>query len=258
MISIKTPEEINIMREGGHILAGILAALSEKVRPGTTTLEIDQWTNELCKKANAVPVFLNYRPQGAPRPYPASICVSVNDEIVHGIPNEIPKTLVEGDIVSLDMGIRYKKLVVDSAVTIGVGQIDKAALKLLRTTREALYVGITAAKAGVKTGDVGYAIEQFVRPFKFGICEELGGHGVGHAVHEDPFVPNFGKRGQGVVLRPGMTIAIEPMLNEGSKRVVLDADGYTFRTADGSRSAHFEHTIAITESGEPQILTELR
>jgi methionyl aminopeptidase len=256
MIKLKTQEEIKILRQGGKILALILQRIARRVAPGVSTAELNELANELCRKEKVVPVFLNYTPYGAPRPYPASICISINDEIVHGIPNEGPKRLLkEGDIVSLDMGITYQKLVVDSATTVPVGTVDVVARKLLATTKEALSAGIKAARAGNRTGDIGHAIEQIVKKAGFSLPEELGGHGVGYAVHEDPFIPNFGKSGQGVILQPGLVIAIEPMVNEGVKETILNKDGYTFRTADGKRSAHFEHTVAITE-GDPEILTK--
>jgi len=255
MITIKTKEEIEILRQGGKILADILADLASFVAPGITTMQINDRVNKLCKEKDATPVFLNYKPDGAPRPYPASICVSINDEVVHGIPNEKPRVLKEGDVVSLDMGILYKKLITDSAVTVGVGKIDAKAEKLLKINEQALYAGIDAAVVGAHTGDIGYAVEKVVKPHGFGLPVELGGHGVGYAVHEDPFITNFGKKGQGPALRAGMVIAIEPMLNEGTPDIIFEADGYTVRTADGKRSSHFEHTVVITEEG-PEILTK--
>ncbi len=256
MITIKTPEDIKTLRQAGRYLAEILTALSEKIKTGVSTKEIDDWTMDLCKEREVVPVFLGYKPHGAPRPYPAAICVSINEEVVHGIPNEKPKILKEGDVVSLDMGISFKDLIVDSAVTVGVGAIDAKAKKLLEATEKALYIGIEAAKVGAKTGDIGYAIEKFIKPKGLSLPIELGGHGVGYSVHEDPFIANFGKKGQGPALKEGMVIAIEPMVNEGTARVIFGADGYTVRTADSKRSAHFEHTIVITKNG-PEILTKL-
>ncbi len=256
MVNIKTPEQIEFMRQGGKILAEILQALSAEIKPLKKISQINDLVNELCEKNKVIPIFLNYTPHGALRPFPGSICISVNDEVVHGIPNENEKIFKEGDIIALDMGIKYKNLIVDSAVTVGCGSIDKKGQELIRATKEALSMGIAAAVKGNKTGDIGYAIEQSIKPYKYGIPEELGGHGVGLSVHEDPYVPNFGKPGQGVILKPGMTIAIEPIINEGSKKIFLDNDGYTLKTIDGKRSAHFEHTVAITD-GESLILTEL-
>ncbi|MDD5318199.1 MAG: type I methionyl aminopeptidase [Candidatus Pacebacteria bacterium] len=257
MITIKTPEDIAKLRKAGKILAQILKELSETTVEGISTKEIDDKANELCKKYKSVPVFLNYQPYGADRPYPASICVSINDEIVHGIPNERPRILKTGDVVTLDMGISYQNMIVDSATTVGVGKVDAGAQKLMDVTRGALAAGIKASQVGARTGDIGLAIESFVKKnSKFGIAENLGGHGVGYEVHEDPFVPNIGKKGQGPALKPGMVIAVEPIINEGTPRATMDSDGYTYRTADGKRSAQFEHTIVITEKG-PEILTVL-
>jgi methionyl aminopeptidase len=255
-ITIKTKEEIEILREGGKILARILNELKEKAVPGVDTNALNDVANELCKKYGATPTFLNYLPHGAPRPYPASLCVSINDEVVHGIPNEKPRILKEGDVVSLDMGIKYKNLITDSAITVGVGKIDAQAQRLLKINEQALYAGIDAAVVGAHTGDIGDAVEKIVKPAGFSLPVELGGHGVGYEVHEDPFIANFGKKGQGPVLKPGMVICIEPMVNEGKAKIIFEDDGYTVRTADGKRSSHFEHTVAITESG-PEILTKL-
>lgn len=255
MITKKKPKEIEILREGGKRLAAILENLSAMVVPGISTLALNDRAAELLKISGDKSSFLNYQPYGAKRPYPATLCVSINDAIVHGIPNEEPVHLKEGDIVSLDMGLIHRGMYLDGAVTVPVGAIDAASQKLLNVTREALAVGIKACKAGATTGDVGFAIQKFVEPYGYGIVEELAGHGVGYKVHEDPYVPNYGKRGEGETLEPGMVLAIEPMLNIGGKKIKLDRDGYTYRTADGSRSAHFEHTIVITEKG-PEILTK--
>jgi methionyl aminopeptidase len=253
MIIIKTKEEIEIIREGGKRLAEVLNKVKEIVKPGISTWELDKYAEKLIKDAGDYPAFLNYQPKGAETPFPASLCVSVNDEVVHGIPNK-NKILKEGDIVSLDLGLRHKGLYTDMALTVGVGEISNASKKLLETTEKALYVGIQAAQAGNRIGDIGHAIESFIRPHKYGIVEILAGHGVGKEVHEDPYIPNFGKAGTGAKLVPGMIIAIEPMINNGTKNVVLEKDNWTFRTADHKKSAHFEHTILITD-GEPEILT---
>jgi methionyl aminopeptidase len=251
-VIIKNAQEIDVLREGGAILAEVLQQVAQKVAPGVSTLELDTYAHDLIKERGGEPAFLNYRPEGAPRAYPASLCTSVNNEIVHGIP-KAHKVLKEGDIVSLDLGIKYKGLFTDHAVTVGVGKISKALQELLSFTAEALLVGIEAARGGSTVGDVGYAIEKFVGR-KYGIVRELSGHGVGKKIHEDPYVPNFGKRGQGQKLIPGMVIAIEPMLNIGKAAIVTENDDWTISTADGSRSAHFEHTILITE-GDAEILT---
>jgi methionyl aminopeptidase len=255
MIIIKTKEEIEILREGGKRLAFVLDKVKEKVAPGVSTLELDKFAESLIKEMGDSPAFLNYRPEGAMKPYPASLCVSVNDEVVHGIPSR-GKILREGDIVSLDLGLKHKGLFTDHAITVGVGEISNNSKKLMDITKQALEAGIWACRAGNKIGDISNAIESFARPHKYGIVEVLAGHGVGKYIHEDPFIPNFGKAGSGAKLVPGMVIALEPMLNNGTKNVTLDGDGYTFRTADGKKSAHFEHTILITDS-EPEILTKL-
>lgn len=256
MIRLKTKEEIEILREGGRRLALILREVSNAVKPGVSTSTLNDLAYKLAKENGDTPSTLNYKPKGAKRPYPASICTSLNDEVVHGIPNENPKILKDGDIISLDMCLTHKGLVTDSSVTVPVGKIDSISQKLINVTREALNAGIKAAKGNKNIGDIGYAVERVAKANGFTIVEDLCGHGVGYSVHEDPFVPNYGERGKGEKLKPGMVIAIEPMLNVGSKEIDLDRDGYTFRTADGSKSAHFEHTIVIT-SGEPEILTKI-
>ncbi len=258
MIIIKTKEEIEILREGGRRLATVLHKVKDMVAPGVTTQELDQYAFKLIKDMGDFPAFLNYRPEGADTPFPASLCVSVNNEVVHGIPNKT-RVLKEGDVVSIDLGLKHKGLFTDMAMTVPVGAVSAGVEALLRKTEQALMVGIDAAVGGNKTGDIGYAIESFVKADKnqkYGIVEVLSGHGVGRAIHEDPYIPNFGKKNTGDKLQPGMVVAIEPMLNMGTKHVTLDPDGYTFRTADGKKSAHFEHTILITE-GEPEILTKI-
>ena len=256
MITIKSAEEIEVLREGGKRLAFILQEVGKAVKPGVSTSELNDLANELAKERGDIPSTLNYKPAGAKRGYPASICVSINDEIVHGIPNENPRILKEGDVVSLDMCLTHAGLVTDSAITVPVGKIDAESQKLIDVTKEALYAGIKAAKGNKHTGDIGYAVERVAKANGFSIVEDLCGHGVGYSVHEDPYVPNYGERGRGDKLKAGMTIAIEPMLNIGKKEIFIDKDGYTFKTKDGSRSAHFEHTIVITNSGA-EILTRL-
>ena len=255
MITIKKANEIELLREGGKRLAAILRALADEVKPGVKASFINDRAEELIRAGGDLPVFLGYQPDLATRPYPATLCVSVNDEIVHGIPNEKEKMFKEGDIVGLDIGLSREGMIVDTALTVPVGKIDDAARKLLNVTKESLAVGIKAARGGAKVGDIGAAVEAYVKPHGYGIVRELAGHGVGYAVHEEPYVPNFGKKNTGAVLKPGMVIAIEPMLNEGTADVILEDDGYTFRTKDGKRSAHFEHTILITD-GAPEILTK--
>lgn len=257
MITIKTKEEIEIMREGGKRLAHLLQEVGKSCKPGVSTAYLNELADKIAREGGDVSSYIGYKPHGANRAYPANICVSINDEIVHGIPNENPKILKEGDIVSLDMCLTHKGMITDSAITVGVGEISDESKKLLKVTEEALYAGISAAVGHKHTGDIGYAVERVAKANKFSIVEDLCGHGVGYKVHEDPFIPNYGERGKGDKLKPGMTIAIEPMLNVGSKEIVLEKDGYTFRTKDGKLSAHFEHTIVIT-SGEPEILTKIQ
>ncbi len=257
-IIIKSPEEIEILREGGRRLATILHKVKDKVVPGVSTKELDDYAFKLIANMGDTPAFLNYRPAGAKTPFPASLCVSVNDEVVHGIPNK-KRILKEGDIVSIDLGLKHKGLFTDMAITTSVGEVTEQSRMLLEVTEQALQVGINVARTGNTVGDIGYAIESFVRSRKenkYGIVEVLSGHGVGRAIHEDPYIPNFGKRGKGEKLVSGMIIALEPMINLGTKNVTIDADGYTFRTADGKKSAHFEHTILITD-GEAEILTQI-
>ncbi len=254
MITIKTKQEIDILREGGKRHATILKELAGMVRPGLSSFDLEKRAVELIEQGGDKSAFLNYKPYGAKRPYPATICVSVNDEVVHGIPNEVEKILKEGDIVSIDLGLVHKGLITDAAVTVPVGMISDELAKLLDVTEKSLYAGIKVIKDGRKTGDVGEAISRFARANNYGLVEELAGHGVGYAVHEDPYVPNYGEAGKGDVLKSGMVIAIEPMFNLGRKEIVLDKDGYTFRTKDGKPSAHFEHTVVITKSGV-EILT---
>lgn len=254
-IRLKTPEDIEILREGGKRHAFILKEVAKIVAPGVLVKSLDDLAAKLIAEGGDQAAFLGYKPYGAKRPYPASICISINDEVVHGIPNEEEKILKEGDIVSLDLGIIHKGMVTDAAITVPVGKVSPDAKRLLKATKEALELGIKAARVGNTVGHIGEAIESFVAPQGFGIVRELAGHGVGYKVHEDPYVPNYGNAGEGEKLVAGMVIAIEPMLNIGKEKIKLAKDGYTYKTADGSLSAHFEHTVAITEKG-PVILTK--
>lgn len=255
MIRLKTKKEIEILKKGGNLLVRIVDEISMLVAPGVSTEHLNDEAIDCMERLGVEPVLLGYQPEFAPRPYPAAICTSVNDVVVHGIPNENSITLKEGDIVSIDVSICYEGLIVDMARTLPVGSIDPVARKLLSVTKEALVIGIKAAQPGKHIGDIGHAIETFVRPHGYGIVEDLCGHGVGYAVHEEPMVQNVGAPGTGPELKPGLVIAIEPMLTLGDKRVIFDReDGYTVRTKDHSLSAHFEHSIAITENG-PEILT---
>ena len=255
-VIIKTPEEIEILREGGKHLATVLYKVKEKIAPGVSTKDLDIYAEKLIREMGDTPAFLNYRPEGAPTPFPATLCVSVNDEVVHGIPSK-HRILKEGDIVSIDLGIKHRGLFTDMALTAPVGKISEKNLKLLQATEQSLQVGISAAQAGNTVGDIGAAIENFVHSKgRYGIVEVLSGHGVGRAIHEDPYIPNFGKKGKGEKLVPGMVVALEPMINIGTKNVTIDDDEWTFRTADRKPSAHFEHTILITE-GEAEVLTKI-
>lgn len=253
---IYNKKEIEILREGGRRLAIILNKVKESIKVGVTTTELDEIAESAIRAGGDIPAFLGYTPYGADYPYPATLCVSVNEEIVHGIPKD--RKLKNGDIVGIDLGLKHNGLFVDSAMTVIVGNVENKVKELVSTTEKALFAGIQVARDGARIGDIGAAIEAVVSGTGFGIVRDLGGHGVGHKVHEEPFVPNFGKAGTGLKLKSGMVLALEPMLNEGTKRVVLShEDGYTFSTADGLRSAHFEHTILITD-GEPEVLTKLR
>lgn len=254
MIYIKTDKEIETMRKGGKILAEIIRELEKATVAGVTAGELNDKAADLCKKHDVIPAFLNYQPAGAPRPFPACLCLSVNDEIVHGIPGG--RILRDGDMVSIDMGIIYKKMVLDSASTVIVGGLAKAdvvAKTMLSACKTALEAGIAVCKPGIKTGDIGVAIEQTMKKlskgYVFEFAQDLGGHGVGKYVHEDPFIPNFGRKDQGAILKAGMVIAIEPILNEGKGAIMIANDGFTYKTLDGKRSCHFEHTVAITEDG---------
>lgn len=253
-ITIKTAEDIELLREGGKILAAILDELENEAKPGNTTLDIDDRAMELIEKYGVEPMTLGYHAHFAPRPYPAASCVSINDVLVHGIPNEDPIEIMDGDLVSIDVVIAYKGMVVDSARTVGVGEIDNDAKQLLHITRKALSVGIAAAQPGKKVSDIGAAIEKVV-PKHYGLVDTFSGHGVGYDLHEEPEVPNYKTRGPSPTLEPGMVLAIEPMITLGSKEIRIMPDGYTAITADGSLSAHMEHTVLITENG-PEKLTK--
>jgi methionyl aminopeptidase len=200
------------------------------------------------------PCFLGYTPEGAQRPYPATLCVSINDEIVHGIPNESVKVLKEGDIVGLDLGLRHEGIIVDAAITVPVGKVSEEKMRLMRVTEDALAAGIAAAVPGNHVGDISHAIGEAIERGGFKVVKELGGHGVGDLVHEEPFISNYGRPGTGELLEEGMVLALEPISSAGKAAVVLAPDGYTFRTKDGSSSAHFEHTILL-EATEARIMT---
>ncbi|MEA1929837.1 MAG: type I methionyl aminopeptidase [Patescibacteria group bacterium] len=247
MISLKTPKQINILREGGRRLATILQTVGERVKPGVTPLELDAMARDLIKQGGDEPSFLNYRPAGASGPYPAALCVSVNESIVHGIPDK--RSLQEGDIVGIDLGLKHKGLYTDMAMTVSVGELKPELKRLLAHTKEGLRAGIAQSKVGNHLGDIGAAIEAVAEKHGYGVVRELAGHGVGLKVHEEPEVPNYGQVGTGLKLKAGIVIAIEPMFNLGAADVVFHDDGYTVTTKDKLPSAHFEHTVLVTESG---------
>jgi len=251
----KTADEINNLRIAGKILAGVLVDVAKLVKPGVSTAELDLAAEKIIREKGGVPAFLGYKPEGAAYPYPATLCVSINDEVVHGLPSE-DRILKEGDIVSLDEGLSYNEYFVDHAVTLCVGEADEKTKKLLQANREALDVAIAAAQVGGHIGDIGAAVEKVAKKYNVGIVQDLGGHAVGKAVHEKPFIPNEGEEGKGEKLVEGLVIAIEPMFAEGKGAIKLDKDEWTYRMRDGSRAAHFEHTVLLTKDG-PEILTVL-
>lgn len=253
MISLKTEAEIRVLAEGGAILAQVLEMLQQEAKAGVTGVQLDKRARDLLAAHHTTPSFLGYGSKGHP-PFPAALCVSVNDGVVHGLPNATP--FADGDVVKLDLGLIYKGMYLDSAHTVIIGMPSVEATKLCDVTREALKIGIEAAHYGNTTGDIGHAVQAYVEGQGFGVVRQLVGHGVGHAVHEEPSVPNFGKAGKGVKLEVGLVIAIEPMVTAGNPAVVTDVDGWTVKTGDGSLAAHEEHTVAITKDG-PKILTAL-
>jgi methionyl aminopeptidase len=250
-IKLKNENDIKILRESGKRLARVLDAVSKEVKPGVTTKYLNDFVYTMITEMGDKPAFLNYKPFGASYPYPGSICISVNEEVVHGIGDD--RVLKEGDIVGLDGGVNHKGMISDSARTVAVGKISKEDEELMRVTREALMAGIKAAKCGKYVNDISKAIEKAI-PKKYGIVKILSGHGVGYKVHEEPYVPNFDDGVKGPELVPGLVLAIEPMVNLGTDEVYLADDGYTFITRDHKKSAHFEHTILITD-GDAEILT---
>ena len=246
-VTIKSPREIELMREAGRILAKTHEELAKNLRPGMSTWDIDHMGEEIIRSYGCIPSFKNYNG------YPASICVSVNDEVVHGIPHK-EHFLDEGDIVSLDAGVVYKGYHSDAARTYGIGQIDDDAKKLIEVTRQSFFEGIKFAKAGNHLNDISAAIQKYAESFGFGVVRDLVGHGIGSHLHEDPEIPNFARKRKGILLQPGMTLAIEPMITEGSYEVVWLDDDWTVMTEDGGWAAHYENTILITEN-EPEILS---
>ncbi len=247
MIVLKTGRELKIMREACRISAGALQTVGKAIEPGVTTAELDRLAEEYIRSQGAVPNFKNY--EG----YPATACISINNEVIHGIPSASRK-LAAGDIVSVDLGAKFDGYHGDNAATFACGDISREAKRLMDTTRESLYEGIRAACAGGRIGDIGHAVQSYVEAAGYSVVRKFVGHGVGTQLHEAPEVPNFGTPGRGIRLMPGMTLAIEPMVNMGGSDVKILPDGWTVLTRDGSLSAHFEHTIVITADG-PQIMT---
>lgn len=248
-VVIKSEEELALMRNAGRVNAEALQTVKAMIRPGITTAELDAAAEEVIRSNGGKPVFLGYP---GPYPYPATLCISINEELVHGIPGE--RKLIEGDIVSVDCGTQLDGFVGDSAFTAGVGEISTEAQNLLKVTEEALYKGIDQMRVGKRTGDVSSAIQKHVEANDLYVTKVYTGHGVGRQMHEGPQVPNYGTPGRGIPLRPGITIALEPMVLVGTPKTMVLADKWTVASADGSLTAHFEHTVAVTENG-PLILT---
>ena len=244
-VVLKTPGELELMDEANRIVHHVLDGLGALIAPGVTTRELDRFAEREIRSRGGVPAFLHYKG------YPATLCTSINDVIVHGIPNE--RTLAEGDIVGIDCGVLYKGYYGDAARTFAVGKVSEQAAKLLRVTQEALELAVQQVRPKNRLQDIGSAVQRHVEANGFSVVREFVGHGVGTSLHEDPQVPNFGDPGKGMKLRPGMVLAIEPMVNAGGRDVRMDADGWTARTADGSLSAHFEYSVAVTDRG-PRVL----
>lgn len=246
---VTNEKERESLIEAGKRLACVMTALKEKVHSGVTAEELDDLAEQIIREGGDSPAFLGYTSEGSSRKYPATLCVSINDEVVHGIPNESQKVLKEGDIVSLDFGLIHNGIVVDAAITVPVGNINEESEKLLNATENALVAGIAKAIPGNHIGDISHAIQKEIEDYGFKVVKDLGGHGVGNLVHEEPFIPNFGRAGTGMLIEEGMVLALEPISAAGKGAVIIAPDGYTFRTKDGSRSAHFEHTILIEKDG---------
>lgn len=255
MIFLKSPQEVETMRKANRIVIEILAELREIVHPGISTGEIDKIAAERIRHKKAHSAFKGYKIRNGIVPFPATICVSINNEVVHGIPSA-NRIIQDGDLVSLDFGVIYEDFYGDAAISIAVGQVDERTQLLLSTTAESLEEGIAQAQVGKRLGDISAAVQQRVEREGFSVVREFVGHGVGRRLHEDPAVPNYGVKDRGVRLREGMVIAIEPMVNMGRADVMMKDDAWTAVTKDGSLSAHFEHSIAITEQG-PQVLSQL-
>lgn len=252
VITYKSPAEINIMRQGGQILARVLAEVVQEARAGVSLKSLDSLAEKLIAGYNARPSFKGYRTSGSGRAYPASLCISLNHEVVHGVPDD--RILKQGDIVSLDLGVFYNGFHIDGAVTVGVGQISEEAKRLIFVTQEALDLAIGQLEVGIDWGNVAYEIKKYVESAGFSVVRDLTGHGIGRNLQEDPFLPNFGRPGDGPVLAEGMVIAVEPMVAAGRPEVEVGLDGFVYETKDKSLAAHFEHTLAITKEGA-EVLT---
>ena len=248
MISIKNAAQLDKMRQAGRLLHEVMQKLREVIRPGETTAAIDAFAEELIRRAGAIPSFLNYRG------FPASICASIDDAVVHGIPSE-SGVLTEGSIISIDCGLILDGWQADSAFTVGVGSISPELTSLIQVTEQCFFEGVRQAISGNRVGDIGHAVQTLAEAQGYGVIRDLTGHGIGRNMHEDPSVPNFGEPGRGARLKPGMTLAVEPMISLGSWQVREMDDGWTIKTLDGSPCAHYEHTIAVTAEGLPEILT---
>ena len=249
-VTIKSEEEICLMRESGHLLAQVHEELHDALRPGISTLELDAIGEAAIRRLGGIPNCKGY--EG----YPASVCISVNDEVVHGIP-KAETILKEGDIVTFDTGLIYKGFHSDAARTWGVGKISEEAQKLIDVTKQSFFEGIKYARAGGRLYDISKAIDRYIKPYGYGIVKELTGHGIGRQLHEEPYIPNYRQLRRGIALLPGMTLCVEPMITMGKRKIAFLDDDWTVVTLDGSLAAHYENTIAITPEGEPEILTIL-
>ncbi|HLW39922.1 MAG TPA: type I methionyl aminopeptidase [Brumimicrobium sp.] len=249
MIIYKTKEEIEIMREAAQIVSRTLGKIAEAIEPGITSLELDSIAENYIRSQNAIPGFLGMYD------FPNTLCMSKNAEVVHGIPNDIP--LKDGDIISVDCGALFEGFYGDHAYTFAIGNVSEDVLKLLEVTQECLAIGIEQARVGNRIGDIGYHIQKHAEDHGYGVVRELVGHGIGRDMHEDPHVPNYGKRGRGKKIKEGLVIAIEPMINLGTEKVIQLNDGWTIKTADGLPSAHFEHDVAIVD-GKPEVLSTFK
>jgi methionyl aminopeptidase len=248
MVILKLPEEIEKARASNRIVAEVLSKLKEKVKPGVRTRDLDKLAEEIAEKRGAKPAFKGYNG------FPYALCVSVNEVVVHGMPSE--RVLMEGDIVGLDFGVYYQGFFGDATVTLPVGKVTQKASRLMQVTEQSLYAGIAQAKDGNRLGDISAAVQDMVEDAGYSVVRDFVGHGIGKNLHEDPQIPNFGKKGRGIELKSGMILAIEPMVNEGKNKIQVLPDGWTVITEDGSLSAHFEHSVVITDNG-PEILSKL-